>query len=82
MPGRLVEESAQMTRFSPRYRSSRILQTGLCKWLISPQVFCAFLNISVAGELGLATGILIASDGVALLLLYFKYPGMYPVDSH
>ena len=43
-------------------------------------IFCAFLNFGVqARTLGLATGICIATDGVLLVLLYLKYPHMYPL---
>ena len=42
-------------------------------------IFCAFLNFGVqAKTLGLATGVCIAADGVVLILLYLKYPHMYP----
>merc|ERR1719181_1464171 len=44
-------------------------------------IFCAFLNFGVqASTLGLATGVCVAADGVVLILLYFKYPEMYPAD--
>jgi hypothetical protein len=42
-------------------------------------IFCAFLNFGVtARSLGLITGICTAIDGVVLILLYLKYPDMYP----
>mmetsp|Transcript_25565 Transcript_25565/g.78813 ORF Transcript_25565/g.78813 Transcript_25565/m.78813 type:complete len:166 (-) Transcript_25565:67-564(-) len=42
-------------------------------------IFCAFLNFGVqASTLGLATGILCIADGVLLILLYLKWPHLYP----
>ena len=42
-------------------------------------IFCAFLNFGVqAASLGLATGICCLADGVILIVLYLKYPHMYP----
>ncbi|KAH8094287.1 hypothetical protein JL720_4281 [Aureococcus anophagefferens] len=42
-------------------------------------IFCGFLNFGVqAHTLGLVTGILCCCEGVVLIVLYLKYPHLFP----
>ncbi|KAJ1456562.1 hypothetical protein M885DRAFT_517370 [Pelagophyceae sp. CCMP2097] len=45
-------------------------------------IFCAFLNFGVQERLlGFFTGCFMCVDGVMLLVLYWKYPNMYPMEA-